>query len=75
MEKLCLGCMHMKNNTPVCEHCGYDERSANLPHQLPVGSTLGNLGAWTDVYAICATFHYLLTGKVPADVHVRLEEG
>lgn len=35
----------------------------------------GNLGAWTDVYAICATFHYLLTGKVPADVHVRLEEG
>lgn len=35
----------------------------------------GNLGTWTDVYAICATFHYLLTGKVPADVHSRLEEG
>ena len=35
----------------------------------------GNLGTWTDVYAICATFHYLLTGKVPADVHARLEEG
>ena len=35
----------------------------------------GNLGTWTDVYAICATFHYLLTGKVPQDVHVRLEEG
>ena len=35
----------------------------------------GNLGTWTDVYAICATFHYLLTGKVPEDVHDRLEQG
>ena len=35
----------------------------------------GNLGTWTDVYAICATFHYLLTGKVPADVHDRMEQG
>jgi len=42
LEKLCLGCMQMKNNAPVCEHCGYDERSANLPHQLPVGFTLSN---------------------------------
>ena len=38
-------------------------------------NTRGNLGTWTDVYAICATFHYLLTGKVPADVHDRLDEG
>ncbi|MBO7251083.1 MAG: serine/threonine protein kinase [Oscillospiraceae bacterium] len=38
-------------------------------------NTSGNLGTWTDVYALCATFHYLLTGKIPADVHSRLEEG
>ena len=38
-------------------------------------NTRGNLGTWTDVYAICATFHYLLTGKVPADVHDRMEQG
>lgn len=35
----------------------------------------GNVGTWTDVHAICATFHYLLTGKVPADATTRLEEG
>lgn len=38
-------------------------------------NTRGNLGTWTDVYAICASFHYLLTGKVPPDVHERLDEG
>lgn len=38
-------------------------------------NTRGNLGAWTDVYALCATVHYLLTGKVPPDVHERMDEG
>lgn len=38
-------------------------------------NTHGNIGPWTDVYALCATFHYLLTGKVPADVHARLDQG
>ena len=35
----------------------------------------GNVGTWTDVYALSATFYYLLTGKVPPDVHERMEEG
>ena len=36
-------------------------------------NTRGNLGTWTDVYAVSATFHYLLTGKVPPEVLQRLE--
>ena len=32
--KQCLGCMRLKTASPVCEHCGYDERTANAPHQL-----------------------------------------
>ncbi|MBO7253430.1 MAG: BspA family leucine-rich repeat surface protein [Oscillospiraceae bacterium] len=35
----------------------------------------GNLGSWTDVYAICATCHYLLTGKVLPDATTRIENG
>ena len=35
----------------------------------------GRIGPWTDVYAVCASSHYLLTGKVPADVHERMELG
>lgn len=35
----------------------------------------GNLGTWTDVYAVSATFHYLLTGKLPPDAPTRIEEG
>lgn len=35
----------------------------------------GNIGTWTDVYAICATFHYLLVGKLPPDAPSRIEEG
>lgn len=41
MEKLCYGCMRLKSQSPVCEHCGYDERSANSAHQLPPGTVVG----------------------------------
>ena len=31
----------MKEKTqPVCEHCGYNERTQNAPHQLPAGTIL-----------------------------------
>lgn len=32
----------------------------------------GSLGPWTDVYAICATICYCLTGEVPADAPGRI---
>lgn len=31
----------------------------------------GNIGAWTDVYAVAATIYYCLTGKKPTDVMER----
>ena len=40
MAKLCLGCMKMKEQSPVCEHCGYNENVPNYPHQLPLGTVL-----------------------------------
>ena len=40
MSKRCLGCMKMKENSPVCEHCGYNENIPNYPHQLPIGTML-----------------------------------
>lgn len=40
-EKRCFGCMAVKQDSPICEHCGYDERSFNASHQLPVGTLLG----------------------------------
>ena len=40
MSKRCYGCMKLKNNSPVCEHCGYNEHVPNYPHQLPVGTVL-----------------------------------
>ena len=40
MEKLCFGCMQQKENSPICEKCGFDERTENQPHQLPVGTIL-----------------------------------
>lgn len=42
MSKLCFGCMQPKENSPVCEHCGFDEHQDNLSHQLPVGTILQN---------------------------------
>lgn len=39
-EKRCYGCMNLKSKEPVCEHCGYDERTENAPHQLPAGTVL-----------------------------------
>lgn len=32
--------MRIKQSTPICEHCGHDERTPNAPHQLPVGTVL-----------------------------------
>lgn len=32
----------------------------------------GSLGPWTDVYAMCATIYYCLTGEVPPDAPERL---
>ena len=40
MEKRCFGCMKLKFSSPVCEHCGYDERSQNEQEWLPVGTVL-----------------------------------
>ena len=36
----CYGCMQPKEEHPVCEHCGFNEETQNLPHQLPLGSIL-----------------------------------
>jgi len=41
-EQRCPGCMQTKLQHPVCEHCGYDARTPNLPHQLPAGTVLQN---------------------------------
>lgn len=32
----------------------------------------GHLGSWTDIYSLCATMYYCLTGKVPTNVLDRL---
>ena len=40
MGKTCYGCMKEKTSSPVCEHCGFDERRKNERHQLPIGIVL-----------------------------------
>ena len=35
----------------------------------------GSLGPWTDVYAMCGTIYYCLTGKVPLSSVLRMVEG
>jgi len=40
METRCYGCMRPKQSTPICEHCGHDDRRNNAPHQIPVGTVL-----------------------------------
>ncbi|MBO7252585.1 MAG: protein kinase [Oscillospiraceae bacterium] len=42
--KRCYGCMRMKLHTPVCEHCGYEERQRNSQMHLPLGTVLN--GQW-----------------------------
>lgn len=39
--KRCYGCMQLKESSPHCEHCGFDERSENRSHQLPCGTVVG----------------------------------
>lgn len=39
-KKRCYGCMKIKSNSPICEHCGYDERTDNGVHRLPAGTIL-----------------------------------
>lgn len=39
-EKRCYGCMKLKTSSPICEHCGYDERTRNESHRLPAGTVL-----------------------------------
>ena len=34
--------------------------------------TRGNLGPWTDVYAMCASIYYCLTGQIPPEATSRL---
>jgi len=34
--------------------------------------TRGNLGPWTDVYAMCATVYYCLTGQIPPEATTRM---
>ena len=38
-QNRCPGCMNIKSG-PVCEHCGFDERRQNAPHQLQIGTAL-----------------------------------
>ena len=40
MEKRCCGCMRMKTQSPLCEHCGYNENIDNLSHQLSIDTVL-----------------------------------
>ena len=35
----------------------------------------GDLGPWTDVYALCATLWYCLTGRIPTEALTRVTEG
>ena len=35
-------------------------------------SASGRQGSWTDVYALCATIYYLMTGSIPADAVDRM---
>lgn len=39
--KRCYGCMQLKESSPHCEHCGFDERIENSSHQLPCGTVVG----------------------------------
>ena len=41
---------------------------------LEVYSTKGELGPWTDIYALCATIYYYLSGDNPVEVIERISE-
>lgn len=57
------------------------ERSQSLSVVLKAGfappeqySSKGNQGPWTDIYAMCATFYTVVTGKRPPDAPERLQD-
>ena len=40
MSKRWLGCMKIKQSSPIREHCGYNKNVPNYPNQLSVGMML-----------------------------------
>lgn len=56
---------HTKNT--VILKPGYAPPEQYLPN--------GKTGAWTDIYAICATMYFSLTGEIPAEAMTRLDGG
>lgn len=41
MAGMCYGCMKEKKESPICEHCGFDDRVQNNTNQLPLGTEVG----------------------------------
>lgn len=63
----------------IRQYAGYDRKSMSVlvkpgfapPEQY---DNMGKQGPWTDVYALAATYYYLVTGKQPVPAMNRLKE-
>lgn len=63
----------------IRQYAGYDRKSMSVlvkpgfapPEQY---DNMGKQGPWTDVYALAATYYYLVTGKQPVPAMERLKE-